>query len=79
MNNVKKYRKELGLTLEELAIRAGTAKSYVWEVEQKHSLSISIGKAYSISKVLCRTVYEVFPDSQEYKEETVTLQVISKQ
>ena len=78
MNNVKKYRKELGLTLEGLADRAGTTKSYIWEIEQNHRVSPSLKKCYAISKVLCRSVYDVFPDEQEYNEEVVTIKVINK-
>jgi transcriptional regulator with XRE-family HTH domain len=76
MNNVKKYRKGLGLTLEELANRAGTTKSYVWEIESDNRCSPSIRKAYAISRALNKSVYDVFPDDQEYTEEVVQIKVV---
>ena len=76
MNNIKKYRKEIGLTLEELANRAGTTKSYIWEIESDSRVSPSINKAYAISRALDKSVYDVFPDEQEYEEEVIEVKVV---
>ena len=70
-NKLKVYREESGLTLEELADMAGTTKSYVWELENQRNIP-GLKRAYSISKALGKSVYDVFPDKQEYKTETVT-------
>ena len=76
MNNVKKYRKEIGLTLDELACRSGTTKSYIWEIESDNRVSPSLRKAYAISRTLDKSVYEVFPDDQDYEEEVIQVKVV---
>lgn len=77
-NKIKDYRKDLGLTLEQLADMAGTTKSYIWELENNSGPSIGLLKAYAISKALCQSVYEVFPDNQKYEEEIVTIKKVRK-
>ncbi len=66
-NNVRKFRKEAGLTMEGLADLCDTGKSYIYDLEVgKYSPSIT--RAYAVSKALNKDVTEVFPDSQEYEE-----------
>ena len=71
-NKLKVYRKESKLTLEELAGMGGTTKSYIWEIENQRATP-GLKRAYSISKALGKSVYDVFPDDQEYKTETITI------
>jgi len=79
MNNIKKFRTELGLTLEELALRSGTIKSWIWELENgRCASSPGLKKAYAISKALNKSVYDVFPDDQTYSEETIVIKKIVK-
>ena len=70
-NNLKHFRGVSGLTLEGLAVMAGTTKSYIWELENERAVP-GLKRAYSISKALHRGIEDVFPDKQEYKTETVT-------
>ncbi len=36
--NIKKRRKELGLTLQDLATKTASSKSYIWELESKDTV-----------------------------------------
>lgn len=36
--NIKTRRKELGMTLQELATKTASAKSYIWELESKDTV-----------------------------------------
>lgn len=36
--NIKKRRKELGMTLQELANKTSSSKSYIWELESKDTV-----------------------------------------
>ncbi len=69
-NNLKSHREAAGLTLEQVANMAGTTKSYIWELEQNKNVP-GLKRAYLISAALNKSVYEVFPDRQEYETETV--------
>jgi transcriptional regulator with XRE-family HTH domain len=51
--NIKTRRKELGLTLQELANKAKSSKSYIWELEQdKIRIRPSAAKVIEIAKAL---------------------------
>lgn len=65
MNKLRHYRDLRGYTLEELAKRAGTTKSYIWELENKDS-NPSLSKAYAIAKILGFKITDVFPDPNNY-------------
>jgi putative transcriptional regulator len=66
-NNLKKYRKSRNFTLEQVAIMAGTSKSYVWEIESGKSTP-SITLAYALSGAVGEEVETVFPDTNDYNE-----------
>jgi transcriptional regulator with XRE-family HTH domain len=53
---IKQLRIEQGLTLEELAQTTGTAKSYIWELENKNPPRPSAEKLSLIAKELGVTV-----------------------
>lgn len=67
-NNVAKYRKIHGFTLQEVADMAGTSKSYVWELE-KGNENVSLQKAYAIASALGECIVDVFPDRNKYQED----------
>lgn len=49
---IKALRTEKGLTLEQLAERSGTAKSYIWELENRDGQNPSAEKLAKIAAVL---------------------------
>lgn len=49
---IKKLRKKQELTLDKLASKAGLSKSYLWELENRESLSPSAEKLIAISDAL---------------------------
>ena len=68
-NNLRKFRKEAGLTLSELAMATDMTSAHLSKIENCKS-SLSLIKAYSLATVLHKTVYEIWPD--ETKFETVS-------
>ena len=71
-NNLKRIRKEAGLTLQELGDMCGSCKSYMHELE-KDSKNPSLKIAYSVAGVLGKSVYQIWPDTTEIIEETITI------
>ena len=55
-DNLQKLRNKAGLTLEELAEKIGSTKSYVWELENKPKIRPSAELVYKLSKALSTTV-----------------------
>ena len=53
---LQRLRKKNKLTLEELAIKTDSTKSYVWELENKPNIRPSAELVYKLSKVLNTTV-----------------------
>lgn len=49
---IKALREERGLSLQEVADRAGLAKSHVWELEQGRSINPTIATAVGIARAL---------------------------
>lgn len=56
--NIEKYRKQKGLTQEELAEKAGLNRSYFWDIE--NGRNISIKTAYKLAKALNIKLSELF-------------------
>ncbi len=52
------FRKEKGLTQEELAEKAGLHRAYFWDIEKGRN--ISIRTAYNLSKALGVSLSELF-------------------
>lgn len=50
-SNLKKYRRQRGLTLHVLADAVKTSKSYIWEMEDDRSVP-GVIKAYELAKAL---------------------------
>ena len=51
-HKLKKHRQELGLSLDELAIRTESSKSYLWELENRDASKPSAEKLAKIATVL---------------------------
>ena len=45
-------RKELGLSLQQLATSIGSSKSYIWELENKPERTPSVDKVFELAKFL---------------------------
>lgn len=58
-NKISVLRKEKGLTLEALADKIGSTKSYVWELENKPTIRPSAEKVYQLAVVLETTVEDL--------------------
>lgn len=50
--SIKKRRAEIGVSLDEVATRAGTSKSHIWELEQGRSVNPSIRMLISVAAAL---------------------------
>jgi len=76
-SNLKKFRKENGLSLQALGDMCGMSKSHIHDLEKEEGSTPKLSNAYAISKVLGKNVYDVWPDQTEIVEETVILRRIS--
>lgn len=77
-NHLQKFRTEAKLTLEELSSAAGISKSYAHGLE-KDINSPGIEAAYAVAKVLGLSVYDIWPDTTKYIEETVTIRRVVRE
>jgi len=56
---IKKYREELGLTLPELAQKAGISKGYLWQLEEGEMSNPTMETLLKIAKALDKTISEL--------------------
>lgn len=61
---IKELRKEKALTLEQLAEKIGSGKSYIWEIENKGVKRPSAEKLAAIAKALDVTTDYLIDDTQ---------------
>lgn len=61
---IKELRKEKSLTLEQLAEKIGSGKSYIWEIENKGVKRPSAEKLAAIAKALDVTTDYLIDDTQ---------------
>lgn len=54
--NLKKIRKEKGLTLKQLSMKTGISKSYLSDLENLYRINPSYKKVIEITKVLNTTI-----------------------
>lgn len=64
-SKIRNRRKELGLTLEELAMKADSSKSYIWELENRPVVRPSADKVSKIAEALGMTVEFLLDDKKE--------------
>jgi len=65
MNNLKKIRKEKGMTQKSLAEMIGTGKSYISELENGVIREPSLGKSRLIAMALRVDIEHVFPQGDD--------------
>ncbi|MEQ9145539.1 MAG: helix-turn-helix transcriptional regulator [Parvibaculaceae bacterium] len=66
---IRRLRKEKKLTLDQLAERTGSSKSYIWELENKNPPRPSAEKLAKIAEQLDVTLEYLLDDKQEIAEE----------
>ncbi len=59
---VKAKRKELGMTLKEVADLSGLSKSHIWEIECMNTKP-SLDTAKAISTALCLPMWRIFKEA----------------
>jgi len=64
MNNLRKLRRSIDCTLQELADNTDSSKSYIFDVEKGIIENPSIYKCYAIADYLGVDVFTVFPKEQ---------------
>jgi len=71
-NSLKFYRNEAQFSLAGLGDLCGLSKAHIHTLEKGES-SPTIKTAYLIANVLNKSVYDIWPDTTEIIEETVTI------
>lgn len=74
-NTLKQLRNKAGYSLEELGGMCGRSKAHMHELE-KATANPTLKTAYSIAKVLDVSVYDIWIDTTEIVEETITVRRI---
>lgn len=64
---IEKYRKKKNLTLEQLADKVESSKSYIWELENMHDSNPSVYLVYKISMALNVPMESLICDDSEYQ------------
>lgn len=75
-NNLQEFRKNAKLSLQGLGDICGLSKSHVHELEKSEGPCPRLSTAYAIAAVLGKSVYEIWPDTTEIVEETITVRKI---
>ena len=73
---IRRHREALGLTLEKLAEKIDSTKSYVWELENKDGVRPSADKVFRLAEALDVTAEYLIDDTQKNpkpKEKDVVL------
>jgi DNA-binding XRE family transcriptional regulator len=71
-NNLKSIREKCGYSLQELGDMCGRSKGLMWELE-KPSANPTLKTAYALSRVLGVEVTDIWPNTVEIVEETITV------
>jgi transcriptional regulator with XRE-family HTH domain len=64
-DKLKEHRRRLGLSLDELAARSGSSKSYLWELENRSEKKPSAEKLTKIAEVLGLTTEYLLDDKAD--------------
>ena len=70
-HKIKSRRKQLGMTLEQLADKSGCSKSYIWELENKDTPHPSAEKIFAIAKALGVTPEFLLEEAQTEADDAV--------
>jgi len=76
-NNLKELREAASLSLQELSDMSGKSFSCLQSMEAVHR-NPSLETAYAIANVLGKSVYQIWPDTTEIIEETITVRRVKK-
>ena len=68
---IKVRRKQLGMTLEQLAAKTGCSKSYIWELENKDAPHPSAEKIFALAKALGVTPEFLLEEAQTEADDAV--------
>jgi len=68
---LKKHRMELGYSLDELAKRSATSKSYLWELENRDTRKPSAEKLASIAEVLSVTTEYLLDEKASFDDKQI--------
>ena len=68
---IKAHRKQRGMTLDQLAARTGSSKSYIWELENKNAPHPSAEKIFAIAKALGVTPEFLLEEAQTEADDAV--------
>ena len=71
---IRSLRQEKNLTLDQLAERTGSSKSYIWELENKNPPRPSANKLAKIAGQLDVTLEYLFDDNKVSKEDAIDVQ-----
>ena len=71
-NNLKQFRKEARLSLREMVKHGVCGLTNLHQLE-KDASNPTLITAYKIATVLNKTVYQIWPDTTEFVEETITV------
>lgn len=74
-SNLKKFRRKAGITQEELGDMCCISGSIICRLEGVRA-NPTLSTAYSIAKVLDKSVEEIWPNTVEFVEETITVRRI---
>lgn len=69
---IRVHRKQLGLTLEDLAQKSDSSKSYIWELENRPVVRPSADKIQKIGDVLGVTVEYLLDDERQQPTQSDT-------
>jgi transcriptional regulator with XRE-family HTH domain len=69
---IQKLRKEKALTLQQLADKTGSSKSYIWELENRTPPRPSADKLSKIASHLGVTIEFLFDDEDSVSEDSAT-------
>jgi transcriptional regulator with XRE-family HTH domain len=70
-HKIKMHRKQKRMTLDQLAARTGSSKSYIWELENKDAPHPSAEKIFAIAKVLGVTPEFLLEETETDADEAI--------
>jgi transcriptional regulator with XRE-family HTH domain len=75
-DKIRMLRKNLGLTLEQLAEKTDSSKGYIWELENRDTKSPSADKLQKIAEALSTTAEFLLDEKQTDPEDMATKQAV---
>ena len=70
-DNIKKYREIKGITLPELAVRAGVSKAFLWEIETGNSKRPGAEILFKIAEALGVTIAHLMGKQQSQESQNL--------